>query len=82
MIQSKPSAFDTIFKPILAMCTVPVIHLIVAAAVALPMYILWNAIAPIYFTFLPAAWLSFTWKSMWAMIFIIYTIRYFITDGK
>lgn len=78
----KDSAFDTIFAPLMALCVIPVFQLIIAAALAVPMYLMWNAVAPIYFTFLPAAWMVFTWKSMWAMLFILYAVRGLIIGNK
>jgi hypothetical protein len=81
MYKEKESSVEVAFLAILGWAFAPVIHLIVTATLAIPMYLMWNAVAPTYFTFLPTAWLSFTWVNMWAMLFIVFTIRSLVATG-
>ena len=52
-----------------------VIFLVVSALVSLPIWLLWNWAAPIYFTALPAAWIHVPFLHVMGLVFLVLAVR-------
>lgn len=71
---------STLIKTVGEILTGYIIAFVVALIIAFPLFFLWNALAPVYFTFLPTVWTSVPYMHMVGIVWMASIIASIVKD--